>query len=220
MSLLATASEFNSSNSSKKKKRVSTMGSEISNIQCVGKDDSPITDMEGDKEENDNKNKRVLNLMNKLNPNNDGTNLENFVPLSNPEITMNKVDVKINNYDNDADAKEGMSMKEGMSPVNLLPANLKPESSQFRPNNIRGEGLSNLTETYNGKMNFKHPVGVSANSGQDKLTEKINYMIHLLEQQQSEKTDNVMEEFILYMFLGVFVIFTVDSFTRAGRYVR
>ena len=213
MSLLATASEFNSSNSSnnKKKKRVSTMGGEISNIQCVGKDDSLITNMEEDKEDNANKNKRVLNLMNKLNPNNDGTNLENFEPLSNPEMTMNKVDVKINDDDD---------VKEGMSPENLLPANLQPDSSQFRPNNIRVEGLSNLTETYNGKMNFKHPAGVSSNSGQDKLTEKINYMIHLLEQQQSEKTDNVMEEFVLYMFLGVFVIFTVDSFTRAGRYVR
>ena len=46
------------------------------------------------------------------------------------------------------------------------------------------------------------------------------YMIHLLEQQQAEKTDNITEEFLLYAMLGVFVIFTVDSFTRAGRYVR
>ena len=215
MSLLATASEFNSSNSSnnKKKKRVSTMGGDISNIQCVGKDDSLITNMEEDKEDNANKNKRVLNLMNKLNPNNDGTNLENFEPLSNPEPTINKINIDGIREDDEDDT-------EGMSPASLLPANLQPESSQFRPNNIKVEGLSNLTETYNGKMNFKHPAGVAANSGQDKLTEKINYMIHLLEQQQSEKTDNVMEEFVLYMFLGVFVIFTVDSFTRAGRYVR
>jgi hypothetical protein len=210
MSLLATASEFNSSNSSnnKKKKRVSTMGGEISNIQCVGKDDSLVTDMADDTADNENKNKRVLNLMNRLSPNNDGTNLENFVPLSNPEITMNKIDVV-----ND-------DTQEGMSPSNLLPANLQPESSKFRPNNIKAEGLSNLTETYNGKMNFKPLARETSNMGQDKLSEKINYMIHLLEQQQSEKTDNVMEEFILYMFLGVFVIFTVDSFTRAGRYVR
>jgi hypothetical protein len=57
-------------------------------------------------------------------------------------------------------------------------------------------------------------------TNEDTLAEKINYMIHLLEQQQAEKTDNIMEEFILYAMLGVFVIFTVDSFTRAGRYVR
>ena len=50
--------------------------------------------------------------------------------------------------------------------------------------------------------------------------EKLNYMIHLLENQEKEKTDNVTEEFILYTFLGVFVIFVLDSFTRNGKYVR
>ena len=45
-------------------------------------------------------------------------------------------------------------------------------------------------------------------------------MIHLLEDQQEHKTDNITEELILYMFLGVFVIFVVDSFARAGKYTR
>ena len=45
-------------------------------------------------------------------------------------------------------------------------------------------------------------------------------MIHLLEDQQHEKTDNITEEFLLYTFLGVFVIFVVDSFARAGKYTR
>jgi len=54
----------------------------------------------------------------------------------------------------------------------------------------------------------------------DKLMEKINYMIHLLEQQQNEKTDNITEEFILYTFLGVFIIFIVDSFSKTGKYTR
>lgn len=54
----------------------------------------------------------------------------------------------------------------------------------------------------------------------EKLLEKINYMIHLLEEQQLEKTNNVMEEFILYSLLGVFMIYVLDSFARAGKYVR
>jgi hypothetical protein len=49
---------------------------------------------------------------------------------------------------------------------------------------------------------------------------KLNYMIHLLEEQQDEKTDNVTEELVLYLFLGVFVIFVVDSFARVGKYKR
>ena len=54
----------------------------------------------------------------------------------------------------------------------------------------------------------------------DVLLEKINYMIHLLEEQQEEKTGHITEELILYCFLGVFVIFVVDSFVKVGKYVR
>jgi hypothetical protein len=58
----------------------------------------------------------------------------------------------------------------------------------------------------------------SANKNQ--LLEKLNYMIHLLEEQKDEKTGHVMEEVILYSFLGVFIIFIVDSFARVGKYTR
>jgi len=52
------------------------------------------------------------------------------------------------------------------------------------------------------------------------LLEKLNYMINLLEEQQDQKTGNVTEEVVLYSFLGVFIIFIVDSFVRVGKYVR
>jgi hypothetical protein len=57
-------------------------------------------------------------------------------------------------------------------------------------------------------------------SSQDILLKKLNYMISLLENQQDEKTNNVTEEVILYSFLGIFIIFVVDSFARVGKYVR
>jgi hypothetical protein len=52
------------------------------------------------------------------------------------------------------------------------------------------------------------------------LIEKLNYMINLLEEQQDQKTGSVTEEVVLYSFLGVFIIFVVDSFARVGKYVR
>jgi hypothetical protein len=52
------------------------------------------------------------------------------------------------------------------------------------------------------------------------LLEKLNYMINLLEEQQDQKTGSVTEEVVLYSFLGVFIIFIVDSFARVGKYVR
>jgi hypothetical protein len=45
-------------------------------------------------------------------------------------------------------------------------------------------------------------------------------MINLLEEQQDEKTNNITEEVVLYSFLGIFIIFIVDSFARVGKYVR
>ena len=56
--------------------------------------------------------------------------------------------------------------------------------------------------------------------GKDPLLEKLNYMILLLEEQQNDRTEHITEELILYFFLGIFMIFMVDSFARSGKYVR
>ena len=55
---------------------------------------------------------------------------------------------------------------------------------------------------------------------QKEINEKISYMIKLLEDQKHEKTEGVFEDVILYSFLGIFMIFLVESFTKAGKYVR
>jgi hypothetical protein len=49
------------------------------------------------------------------------------------------------------------------------------------------------------------------------LAERLDYMIHLLEKQQDEKTGRATEEMILYVFLGVFVIFVLETFVKTGR---
>ena len=54
----------------------------------------------------------------------------------------------------------------------------------------------------------------------DEILKKINYMIYLLEEQKDEKTNHDTEEVILYMFLGVFLIFLIDSFSKTNRYIR
>jgi hypothetical protein len=54
----------------------------------------------------------------------------------------------------------------------------------------------------------------------DILLQKLDHIISLLESQHDEKTGHVTEELVLYCFLGVFIIFIVDSFARAGKYVR
>ena len=89
---------------------------------------------------------------------------------------------------------------------------------------ITTEGFDKLPNTYANDYYKQHvpyynQMSVNtANKGE--LLEKLNYMIHLLEEQKDDKTGHVTEEIILYSFLGVFMIFIVDSFARAGKYVR
>ena len=45
-------------------------------------------------------------------------------------------------------------------------------------------------------------------------------MIHLLEEQKDERTGSVAEEVVLYSFLGIFIIFLADTFTKIGKYKR
>tara|TARA_B100000795_G_C22806835_1_gene445639 strand:- start:15890 stop:16453 length:564 start_codon:yes stop_codon:yes gene_type:complete len=71
--------------------------------------------------------------------------------------------------------------------------------------------IPNHTET-------QRHTNISGNK--DKLFEKMNYVIHLLEEEKDAKTNNITEELVLYMFLGVFVIFIVDSFARVSKYTR
>ena len=80
----------------------------------------------------------------------------------------------------------------------------------------------NYQNYYNTYVPYYNKAANNANlhGSKDELMKKLNYMIHLLEENKEEKTGNVTEELVLYMFLGVFVIFTVDSFARAGKYTR
>jgi len=52
------------------------------------------------------------------------------------------------------------------------------------------------------------------------LMEKLNYVISMLEDQQDEKVNTVTEEVVLYCFLGVFIIYVIDSFAKVGKYIR
>jgi hypothetical protein len=80
-------------------------------------------------------------------------------------------------------------------------------------------GANNYTGPYNQQVPYYTQMSQKAGP-KDQLLEKLNYMILLLEEQKDEKTGHVVEELILYSFLGVFLIFIVDSFARAGKYTR
>ena len=82
---------------------------------------------------------------------------------------------------------------------------------------------------YSEVANFQTPNYVNVNQPHhskppqvydEDLMKKLNYVVHMLEEQQDEKTGSVTEELILYTFLGIFVIFVVDSFAKTSKYKR
>lgn len=108
---------------------------------------------------------------------------------------------------------------------------------QFMPNyqQMYGSGVdvdhlaptANVNAIYGPGASPSFPTGASSGrqtlpgSGTgDPLIDKLNHVIHLLEEQKDDKTERVNEEVVLYFFLGIFVIFIVDSFTRLGKYTR
>ena len=59
-----------------------------------------------------------------------------------------------------------------------------------------------------------------ADEGPGAFKQKIDYMIHLLESQRDIRTGSATEDLVLYGFLGVFIIFVLDSFNRSAKYKR
>jgi hypothetical protein len=107
--------------------------------------------------------------------------------------------------------------KEESSAAGATPSAQPPPRQYQLPMNFSGGMYGSDVEGF--KPNYYHQLE-HPNNSKDQLMEKLNYMIHLLEEQKDEKTGHVMEEVILYSFLGVFIIFIVDSFARAGKYTR
>ena len=66
-------------------------------------------------------------------------------------------------------------------------------------------------------MNESLPIPKSTNS---EMLHKLNNIIELFEDQKEIKTGQKNEEIILYCFLGVFVIYIMDSFVSIGKYSR
>tara|TARA_B100001287_G_C22686548_1_gene534122 strand:+ start:3406 stop:4122 length:717 start_codon:yes stop_codon:yes gene_type:complete len=238
MSLIATASPWNSSDSTKK--RIPTMRKTMKKIPSLEKDlensredensfERP-TSFEEDQTVNNDRSERVNKLLDNMSSvleENDGNKLADFNPIPLPNI-QKKTDSEIPPSSRTGD--EDLSIIPNH--LQLQPPKIEKESSNFGPSGI-DLGNPQQPNVYGNYHRIYKPTNMRApmqygnnivqpnlNITDNKLLEKVNYMIYMLEQQQNEKTSNITEEFVLYTFLGVFIIFIVDSFTRSGKYIR
>ena len=91
------------------------------------------------------------------------------------------------------------------------PSNLSPKPAPANSNEFKLDGKVHA---------MKNVKAALYNGDREELMRKLNYMIELLEASQDERTGHVTEDVLLYSFLGIFIIFVIDSFARAGKYVR
>lgn len=217
-SLIASASPWNNDtcDNSTTRKRISTMRKTVkirpyagdilsqSDISETIEPMSNIEDTQMNNELHSNKVNDIINQMANVTTDDDGSSLADFKP---PPMPLQYV------------KKDIPDMNSESSPVfsntQTMPSDYNNYHNAYTP------AMTN-TQPYYSKMNSLGNISESSVSGlyDNRISEKINYMIHLLEAQDAERTANVTEEFILYTFLGVFIIYICDSFSRGGRYVR
>jgi len=151
----------------------------------------------------------VLNAIHNKTPSSDSS-LGDFKPIE-PPISVGVENTKINNPDSHSD--DDLDLRD------LNTAHMTEQVSE--------EYYKQFIPTYRSQQQQQQlpPPQPTApahayNGPNSNIITKLNYMIHLLEEQKDEKTGYVMEEIILFSFLGVFIIFIVDSFARVSKYER
>ena len=97
---------------------------------------------------------------------------------------------------------------------------LQDEDSPCTPEAFNNIESKHAEDYYRAHVPYYTQMSEGPIANKDELMKKMEKILYLLEAQQDEKTGHVTEELILYSFLGVFIIFIVDSFARAGKYVR
>ena len=146
-------------------------------------------------------------LIKKIHDTEDDEDETNFEPLLPPPSSVSVENIKNdfeNMDDNEIQEQDNFSQHAMQEAFTQLPSTYaKQYYQQYIP-------------YYNQSSDDQTPNGVN----KDDLLDKLNQIIYLLEDQQEEKTGHVTEELILYCFLGIFIIFVIDSFARVGKYVR
>ena len=130
----------------------------------------------------------------------------NFVPLSPPEIQPPQ-------------QPHLKPQEQNKVPVPASSVGDEPESAldySVLPSNFVNDYYKQHTPEYN----TLHGTTNSTSISNVELLKKLDNILHLLEEQTDEKSNYITEELILYVFLGIFIIFVIDSFVRVGKYVR
>ena len=148
---------------------------------------------------NENKNKRVNELLNKMSTASEpleSNKMGQFTPISPPSVQV-KTDTE-----NQASSREYVPPPPSYLTASNAMKSVSGDSTQYKANDKSAEIYNDYSKSYQPPSRMKNTtttqpyyanMGISSHNNDNKLLEKINYMIHMLEEQQHEKTNNITE---------------------------
>ena len=153
------------------------------------------------------------------------TKINNVTNILSKLHSSNEEEEDNSNFQDNLLQQKSKNYENSMSNVNIINNEMNKMNS-IDSNNISNtiynsqakNVYSNLDDSYKSNYNFTNQE-TTLNSNKELLS-KLDYIVHLLEEQHNEKTNHITEELILYLFLGIFIIFVLDSFARSSKYTR
>ena len=115
-----------------------------------------------------------------------------------------------NSKDEDGDLYNSLSNYESVTQKSYKP-------KYHIENNLINSSNTKLAYSKEKKNNAINNLNIE---NKEELLQKLNYIIYTLDKQKDIKSDQKIEELLLYSFLGVFIIYVLDSFTKIGKYKR
>ena len=153
------------------------------------------------------------------------TKINNVTNILSKLHSSNEEEEDNTNFQDNLLQQKSKNYENSMSNVNIINNEMNKMNS-IDSNNISNtiynsqanKIFANLDDSYKSTYNFNNQEN-TLNSNKELLS-KLDYIVHLLEEQHNEKTNHITEELILYLFLGIFIIFVLDSFARSSKYTR
>jgi hypothetical protein len=150
---------------------------------------------------------QLYNSNNSNNSNNDDSyDMGDFVPV---QKTMHNANIQQQVLNSNTKYNEVLDDDDVVRKTNL---------EMSKDNEIYKQFINNYNNSIEKDLYNSNYLNTSTSNND--LIKRLDKILYLLEEDKNDQNHLITEELILYVFLGVFIIYVLDSFVKAGKYVR
>ena len=149
---------------------------------------------------------QLYNSNNSSTSNNDDYEMGDFVPV---QKTMHTANIQQQVLNSNTKYNEVLDDDDVVRKTNL---------EMSKDNEIYKQFINNYNNSIEKDLYNSNYLNTSTSNND--LIKRLDKILYLLEEDKNDQNHLITEELILYVFLGVFIIYVLDSFVKAGKYVR